>query len=404
MVRSQTPRSGTSKSSGTGASSDQTRRHNLSTVLSAVHRAGPQPRSRLTATTGLNRSTVSALVSELEGLGLILETEPDPTNSVGRPSPTVQVSPSVVGIAINPEVDAVTIGVVGLGGVVHKRIRYDTDHAPSVREAVNISAAVIEGLRGELEANHRVVGIGVAVPGLVRSSDGLVRWAPHLEWTDEPVAAMLAEATGYPVAAGNDATLGAIAELTFGAGRGKTELIYLNGGASGIGGGVIASGQPLGGAGGYAGEFGHIRVDNTDATYDDAQSGTLESLVNRAALIEALGLPSVDADALEEALLASTDPFVKQLVHRQLEFLSTSLRNAVNVLNPQVIVLGGFLATIYSAEPEFLRERVRAQSLSVSFEGVEITTAQLGSNLLMLGAAELAFAPLLADPAGVSTG
>jgi predicted NBD/HSP70 family sugar kinase len=345
---------------------------------------------------------VSALVTELEALGLLFETEPDPTNTVGRPSPTVQVSPGVVGIAVNPEVDAVTIGVVGLGGKVLKRIRYETDHAPSVREAVNISAAVIEGLRGELEANHTVVGVGIAVPGLVRSSDGLVRWAPHLEWTDEPVATMLAEATGFPVAAGNDATLGAIAELTFGAGRGKTELIYLNGGASGIGGGVIAAGRPLGGAGGYAGEFGHIRVDNTDATYNDAESGTLESLVNRAALVEALGLPSVDADVLEAALLASNDPHVKSLVHRQLEFLSTSLRNAVNVLNPQVIVLGGFLATIFSAEPDFLRERVRAQSLGVSFEGVEITTAKLGSDLLMIGAAELAFAPLLADPAGVA--
>jgi len=398
MVRSSTPRVG----SGVGASGDQTRRHNLSTLLTAVHQQGAQPRSRLTASSGLNRSTVSALVTELEALGLLFETEPDPTNTVGRPSPTVQVSPGVVGIAVNPEVDAVTIGVVGLGGKVLKRIRYETDHAPSVREAVNISAAVIEGLRGELEANHTVVGVGIAVPGLVRSSDGLVRWAPHLEWTDEPVATMLAEATGFPVAAGNDATLGAIAELTFGAGRGKTELIYLNGGASGIGGGVIAAGRPLGGAGGYAGEFGHIRVDNTDATYNDAESGTLESLVNRAALVEALGLPSVDADVLEAALLASNDPHVKSLVHRQLEFLSTSLRNAVNVLNPQVIVLGGFLATIFSAEPDFLRERVRAQSLGVSFEGVEITTAKLGSDLLMIGAAELAFAPLLADPAGVA--
>ena len=387
-------------SRGSGASNDQTRRHNLSTILTALHQSGPQPRSHLTAQTGLNRSTVAALVAELVERGLAVETEPGPTKLVGRPSPTVSADPRTVAIAVNPELDAVTIGVVGIGGTVLKRVRCDTQRAPTAREAVTISAAIIEEMRGELESQHRVVGVGMAIPGLVSSHDGLVRWAPHLHWSDEPVAQLLEDAVGYPVFAGNDASLGAMAELIFGAGRGKTDLIYLNGGASGIGGGVIAGGQPLGGAGGFAGEFGHIRVDSTGATYDDPESGSLESVVNRTDLLSAVGFASADADELERALLASTDPAVTALVHRQLEFLSTSLRNAVNVLNPQMIVLGGFLASIFSLDPEFLRERVAAQSLSVSFEGVEITTARLGSDLLMIGAAELAFAPLLADPAG----
>jgi len=383
---------------GSGVSSDLTRRHNLSTILETLHHDGPQPRSRLTAQSGLNRSTVAALVADLGRRGLVFESEPDPTNLVGRPSPTVHADPRNVAVAINPEVDAVTIGVVGLGGRVLKRIRYETDHAPTAKEAVNISVAVFEGLRGELEAGGRVLGIGVAVPGLVRASDGLVRWAPHLDWTDEPIAAMLADATGLAVSVGNDASLGALAERIYGAGRGMTDLIYLNGGASGIGGGVIANGLPLGGAGGYAGEFGHIRVDST-AGYNDPRTGSLEVEVTRASLLDALGLSSADADQLETALLASTDPAVTALVHRQLEFLSTSLRNAVNVLNPQVIVLGGFLGSIFAADPEFLRERVAAQSLGVSYECATIARAQLGSDLLMIGAAEMAFAAVLADPA-----
>lgn len=378
--------------------SDLTRRHNLSTILETLHHDGPQPRSRLTARSGLNRSTVAALVAELGGRGLVFEAEPDPTNLVGRPSPTVHPDPRTVSIAVNPEIDAVTIGVVGLGGRVLKRIRYETEGVPSAREAVNISAAVIEGLRGEFEAGGRVLGVGVAVPGLVRASDGLVRWAPHLEWTDEPVAAMLADATGLAVSVGNDASLGALAERIYGAGRGMTDLIYLNGGASGIGGGVIANGLPLGGAGGYAGEFGHIRVDSSSG-YDDRHTGSLETEVNRAVLLEALQLGPADADELEAALLASHDPAVTALVHRQLEFLSTSLRNAVNVLNPQAIVLGGFLGSIFAADPDFLRERVKAQSLAVSYECATIVRAQLGSDLLMIGAAELAFSAVLADPA-----
>ena len=382
-----------------GASNEQTRRHNLSVVLTALHHDGPQPRSQLTARSGLNRSTIAALVAELTERGLAYESDPDPTRQVGRPSPMVRPNARTVAIAVNPEVDAVTIGVVGLGGVVTKRIRFETDSPPTAREAVNISAAIIEGMRTELESEGRVVGIGVAVPGLVRASDGLVRWAPHLGWSDEPVAAMLAEATGYPVTAGNDASLGVLAELLFGAGRGMTDLVYLNGGASGIGGGVIANGAPLGGAAGYAGEFGHIRVNSAAGDYDDPVSGSLEQEVNRAALLEALGLSSADADQFESALLASKDPAVSTLVHRQLEFLSTSLRNAVNVLNPQLIVLGGFLGTLYAFDPGFLAERVGAQSLQASFETVTIARPTLGSDLLMIGAAELAFSALLADPA-----
>ena len=89
----------------------------------------------------------------------------------------------------------------------------------------------------------RFVGVGLAVPGLVRASDGLVRFAPHLLWSDVPIRALVEAATGLPTAVGNDASLGAIAEHLFGAGRGVDDMVYLNGGASGIGGGLIVHGQ-----------------------------------------------------------------------------------------------------------------------------------------------------------------
>lgn len=382
-----------------GASNDQTRRHNLSMILKFLHADGAQPRSQLTARTGLNRSTVAALVAELVEHRLVFETQPDPTKMVGRPSPIVRVDPTTVAIAVNPEVDAVTLGIVGLSGKVHRRIRHDLDHVPTPQESVTISADLIQGLRDELR-EHRVVGVGVAVPALVRAGDGLVRWAPHLQWRDAPVAKMLSEATGLPVWAGNDATLGAIAEGIFGAGRGKSELVYLNGGASGIGGGVIANGVPVGGAGGYAGEFGHIRVDGGVGSFDDPEAGSLESKVNRAELLAVLGLTAADSEQLDEALLASTDPRVAEVVRNQLDYLSISLRNAVNVLNPQVIVLGGFLSSIFGKEPEFLRERVERQSLAPAWECATIERAALGAELLMIGAAELAFSGLLDDPVG----
>lgn len=382
-----------------GNSNDNVRRHNLSVVLGLVHHRRGLSRSQLTRETGLNRSTIAALVAELVERELVVESGADPSNQVGRPSPLVSPSGATVGITINPEVDAITIGVVGLGGVVLERIRQVTDGPPSVEEAVRISAAVLSGLRAQLDG-YRTVGIGVAVPGLVRTEDGLVRLAPHLGWRDEPLAALLSDATGYPVKAANDAHLGVMAESTFGAGRGLTDLIYLNGGASGIGGGIIAGGQPVGGMAGYAGELGHTLVNSAGITCHCGAIGCLETEVRRERLLDVLGLTEADADDFESALTASESPAVTTEVRRQLDFLAITLRNAINMLNPQLIVLGGFLGSLSARDPEHLDRVLAEQPLIASREGVRVTRAELGSDLLMIGAAELAFEALLADPAG----
>jgi predicted NBD/HSP70 family sugar kinase len=238
-----------------------------------------------------------------------------------------------------------------------------------------------------------VIGIGVAAPGLVRADDGLVRLAPHLKWADEPVAAMLADATGYRVSVGNDARLGALVEHIYGSGRGVDDLVYLNGGPSGIGGGVITGGALLGGASGYAGEFGHTRAGGGGDV-------DLESLVRRSDLLAAVGRAAATPDELDELVLRSDEAAVLEVVHRQLAALAPALGDAINILNPPLIVLGGFLSTIFERDPAYLRERVAAQTLAAPFEDVTIARAGLGSDLLMIGAAELTFSGLLADPAG----
>jgi len=385
-----------------GNSNDDVRRHNLSVVLGLVHRERNLSRAQLTRQTGLNRSTVAALVGELVERELVVETEPDATNSRGRPSPIVRPNPLVVAISINPEIDAISIGVVSLGGTVIKKIRYVTEHSPSVGEAVNISAVVIEAMRSELDSRYRTVGIGVAVPGQVRASDGLVRMAPHLAWQDEPFGRLLEDATGFDVVADNDAHLGAMAESTFGAGRGLSDVIYVNGGASGIGGGIIAGGVPLGGVDGYAGEIGHTLVNSDGVACQCGAMGCLETEVRRENLLSVLQLDNADPDELESALLASSSPSVIAEVHRQLDFLAIALRNSINMLNPQLVIVGGFLASIYAAAPHYLEALLAKQPLLASRDGVRVTRAELGSDLLIIGAGELAFEAILADPGAFS--
>lgn len=380
---------------------EDVRRQNLAAVLGILHRGGPASRSVLSRRTGRNRSTIASLVTDLVDLGLVAERDPDPLGQVGRPSPVVSVRPEVAAIAVNPEIDALTVGVVGLDGDLRRLVRHEYDRIPTAAEALSLTSATIAELRGELDG-LLVAGIGVAVPGQVRTSDGVVRNAPHLDWHDEPFGEPLASATGYPVSVANDAALGALAEHEFGAGRGHEHLIYVNGGASGIGGGVITAGTLLGGASGHAGELGHVRVSSSAVLDSAGISGTLEAEVTRAELMDALGLPRADPAQFEAALLSDRSDAVAAVVERQLGHLGTALAAAINLFNPEVIALGGFLATLQAYHPAGLERAVAGSALAPSLEGVRITPAELGANLLMIGAAGLAFRPLLDDPASVA--
>jgi predicted NBD/HSP70 family sugar kinase len=376
---------------------------NLASVLRLVHRsgAGGRSRSELTALTGLNRSTIAALVGELDTLGLVAESEPTSRSGAGRPSPIVTTTDRVLAIAVNPEIDAITLAVVALGGRVLDRMRVPTPEGGTAREVVAVTAPAIERMWDGVTGDHRLIGVGVAVPGLVRATDGLVRLAPHLRWIDEPFTALLADACGHPVTSANDATLGVLAESTFGAGRGIGDLVYLNGGASGIGGGIIAGGVPLTGAG-YAGELGHTLVNSAGIRCHCGAIGCLETEVRREPLLALTGLRDDEADRLGQALASSTDPVVTAEVDRQLGYLAVALRNAINTLNPEQIVLGGFLAALDEVAPERLEELVAAQALAAAREGVRIVPAELGRDILMVGAAELAFSGILADPASAA--
>ncbi|UCR87891.1 ROK family protein [Mycetocola spongiae] len=375
-----------------GSNLDAVRRHNLGRIVDLVHRGRSLSRSALTRSTGLNRSTIAALVTELAERGLVTESFASTEGVVGRPSPVVSPSERTMILAVNPEFDAVTVGAVLLGGSVHSRMRHRFPSPPSAAESVAAAAGLIVDLVAGLPRGTQIAGVGVAVPALVRAEDGVVRLAPRLGWVDEPLAEMLAQATGYPVYVDNDASLGARAERHFGAGRGIDDLIYLNGGASGIGGGLVLGGRPIRGAGGYAGEFGH--------TFGTEGGVPLEDAVSRDALVAVAfgpGDPVPDDAALERALAESD----RVVTAEQARVLGRALGGMINIANPSRVVLGGFLGVLAAIEPELLAETVARYALGPAEEGVQITRSELGEDLLLIGAAELVVDRVIADPARI---
>jgi predicted NBD/HSP70 family sugar kinase len=171
------------------------------------------------------------------------------------------------------------------------------------------------------------------------------------------------------------------------------------GGASGIGGGAISGGRLLTGAAGYAGELGHTFVRAEGRVCSCGAHGCLEAEVTQAELLAAVDLDSVRADELADRLVATADPAARAVVARQYDALRIAARNAVNVFNPSVLVLGGFLAALYRGAQAHGAPDLLGEVIHSSRDGVAVAEAQLGTDQMLIGAAELVFAELIADPA-----
>lgn len=348
---------------------------------------------------------MAGVVADLVRLGLVTESTPALTGGAGRPSGVVRLAEDVVAVAVNPEVDAVHVGLVGLGGRVVKHVRIETPDT-EVATVVGLAAATVRGMLAGDSA--RVLGLGLAIPGQVRIGDGVVRQATHLGWSEVPIVDEVTKATGLRSWAANAATLAMRAESRFGAGKGVADLVYLIGGASGVGGGAVVAGQLLTGAAGYAGEFGHTVVRPGGARCHCGAAGCLEAEVDQATLLAAVGLGAADAGRLGHELTErlagrrgkDPDDALADLVEELAGLLAVAVRNAVNVLNPQAIVLSGFLAALHDAAPVDLL----GDAVASIREGVEVRDAALGEEQLMIGAAELVWSELLADPAGFLQG
>ncbi len=404
MERSPTPRSVRQ-----GRTSEELRRHNLSAILGALHEGGSRSRSELTRNTGLNRSTIATLVADLSQRGMVVEGPPKERSGPGRPSPEVHLSDvGPVVLAIDIGVDSIGLAVVGLGGQMRRHERVDL--APSRRKPEQVVRVIAELGRSLLPAppEQRLAGIGVAVVGVARRRDGLVHFAPNLGWRDEPLADRLRAAleTDVSIQVGNDADLGAIAEHRHGAGVGFANLVFLHG-EVGVGAGVILDGRPIRGADGYFGEVGHVTVNPEGRPCQCGSRGCLETEIGELALLRAAGVEParVGREAIDEVLdrAAAGDEAALRALREVGRWLGIGLSSIVNIFNPDVIVLGGFLARIHPHVEGQIGSTVGKRALPASRAGVQIVPSRLGVDATLLGAAELALAPVLADPTSVPT-
>lgn len=384
------------------ASQDEVRRHNLSTLLRLLHVRGSTSRADLTSLTGLNRSTVRALTAELVEAGLVRESAPVGRGGAGRPSITVEPeSDRVFVLALDVGVEHLTAVRVGLGGVVlDRRELGQSARDYDVARTVCRLTAMVDEMRADVAPGATCVAVGVGVCGVVSTDDGVVRSAPNLGWVDVPLRRLLADAldTRLRLEVGNDGDLGAMAEHLRGAAVGLSDVVFISG-EVGIGGGIVLSGRPVGGRGGYAGEIGHMSIDPKGQLCRCGRRGCWETEIGDAAVLRATGAP--EGASLDDVLRAYAlgERWPQAGMRRVGRALGQGVVNLVNVFNPELILFGGATRHVFAATEPLVRE-----ALEGALEGprtqVRLGLPALGDDAVVIGAAELAFGPLLTDPLG----
>jgi predicted NBD/HSP70 family sugar kinase len=391
-----------------GPSQEEIRRQNLGALLRYVHVHGATSRAELTTSLGLNRSTIGALTADLVAAGLVSEQAPRETGRAGRPSLVVRPeSARVYAYAMSIEVDRMRAARVGLGGEILDRREIDRPRGLQVAEAVAPLTDFVKDMHERVPDGSVYVGGGVAVSGMVRREDGMVRLSPSIGWVDEPVGASLGAALGSdrPVTVGNVADVAALAEHSRGAAVGSDNVVFLHGDV-GIGGGIIAGGRRVTGHGGYGGEVGHMVVHPQGRPCGCGSRGCWETEIGEYALLHSAGRDGATGRAAVLAVVdaATRGDAVAQKALRQVgDWLGFGVANLVNIFNPEVVIFGGTLRDVYLAAAAQVRSRLTAMGLAACREHVRLRTPKLGDDAALIGAAELAFEQLLADPLDAAT-
>jgi glucokinase len=267
--------------------------------------------------------------------------------------------------------------------------------------------ATLDELVGALEEviGPDVTAVGVGAAGLVEAGTGILRFAPNLVWRDAPIRDVVARATGLPVVVDNDCTAGAYGEFRVGAARGVNDVLYLGVG-TGIGGGLILAGSLYRGAHGFAAEAGHIVVEEDGPLCGCGNRGCLETVASgraitregRAAAREHPPLAARaggDPDAVTGPIVVEAardgDAVARGIVEEAGRRLGVGIAGLVNVLDPELVVVGGGVAGAGDLLLEPARRAFRQTVEGFAYRpDVPIVEAALGTDSVAIGAALLA--------------
>ncbi|MFC3997784.1 ROK family protein [Nocardiopsis sediminis] len=371
------------------------RRANQQRVVEALRSAGTLTQAEIARVTGLSPASVSNIVRTLRATGTVTVRETSSNGRRARAITLVRPPGAVVAIDFSTSRLAVALGDSHGGLLAREAIAYDVAADPErgVRRAVWLVETVLAAARVD---HSTVVSVAASVPGpvdLATGEIGTVTCMPR--WAGFRPAAALAERLSLPVTAENDANLSALAETATGSGAGVEHLIYVQLG-EGVGAGIVVGGRLFRGAGGTAGEIGHIGLDERGQVCRCGNRGCLETQVGAPYLLGMLpqqatgGAPTTVAELVRAA--GDGDPGCRRIVAEAGTALGRGLAILANTFNPEMVIVGGALTGAGDALLAPVRRTMELGTLGSALRDLRIVPGALGDQAALRGALRLAAA------------
>jgi predicted NBD/HSP70 family sugar kinase len=372
------------------------RAQNRGRVIGVLRAAGPVSRAEIARRTGLSRSTISSLVADLQAVGMVTEVDGDrsaPSEQGGRPPVLIALDNSAgaaVGVDFGHRHLRVAASDLGHRILAEATVELDVDH--NANQGLDSAARLVEQVLAEAGVcRDRVIGVGMGLPGPIDRRTGMVGASALLPgWTGIRAAEELRGRLDLDVAVDNDANLGGLAEWMWGAGQGSGLLAYIKA-ATGIGSGLVLGGRPYSGASGTAGEIGHTTVVSGGPVCACGNRGCLEMVAGGPAILELLRPRGDDGLTLRQVvrLAVDGDPGCQRVVADAGRSIGVAVANLCNLINPELIVVGGDLSLAGDLLLDPMREVVWRSAIRSAAETARIVPGVLGERAELLGALAL---------------
>lgn len=358
-------------------------------------------RADLASAVGLTKSTVTQLVRELLTEGWLVEREVVATGDLGRRPTPLFIDPTrMLLLGAEVGIESVRVVATSLTGDVLARAVANYGSSKSAKACVGTLAAALLKVRKQLDkAEHRIIGIGVGLPGGVDEARGFLQFAPNLGWRDIPFEAMLNEKindsalAGIPLFLQNEADVAAIGEMEFNPSQVCDPLLYVSIN-QGVGAGVIFGDRLLTGSRGFAGEVGHIVLQINGPQCSCGRRGCAEALIGLRAMLRtseqqeqtSLSLPLTEL----EHRLNTHDADTIRAVKKAGSYLGVLLQNLASAYDPGCIVLGGSVVGIGDLFLEPALKTLSDYAAAANLAPTSVQISRFGADAVAVGAAALA--------------
>jgi predicted NBD/HSP70 family sugar kinase len=371
------------------------RDRNRDRVVRVMRERGRISQADIARVTGLSRTTVHTLVSELKDSGLVHEVEASaPDVRGGRPAIQLVLQGSslaVVGIDFGHSHVQVAVADIAHNVLAERRVDLDVNHR--AMEALDTAAGMVGEVLEEADIERKsVLGAGIGIPGPVDRARGTAASSSILpDWTGIRFASEMRNRLAMPVEIENDANLGALAELTWGAGRDCANFAYIKI-ATGIGAGLVIDGGLRRGASGTAGEIGHTTLDEAGPLCYCGNRGCLETVASGPAIIQLVGLLEGELPTLSRIveLAVAGDLRCRRAISDAGHEIGVAVAGLCNLINPERVIVGGLLSRTGEVLLQPMRESIRRHAVQAAADRLEVRPAAFVERAELLGALALA--------------